>query len=125
MNKGEINKVSKTIVKEIGMLVPTFKDDRIVILFGPHAPQELRDVAVIQEFEFLTEEPLKVGGTIQFGEEEYVITAMGNHANKNFKELGHVSLYFHEPSENVLPGAVFLSPNTFPEINEGTVILFK
>ena len=117
--------MSKTIVKEIGMMVPTFKEDRIVILFGPHAPQELRDIAVIHEFEFLTEEPLKAGGTIQFGDEEYEITAIGSHANKNLKELGHISLYFHEPSDDVLPGAVFLSPSTFPEINEGTIILFK
>jgi glucitol/sorbitol PTS system EIIA component len=118
-------KVTKSIVKEIGLLVPTFKEDKILILFGPQAPKELREMAVIHEFEDLGEEPLKEGGTIQFGDESFTITALGNLANKNFKELGHISIYFQEPMDNVLPGAVFAAPHTFPTINEGTVIALK
>ncbi|WP_175384384.1 PTS glucitol/sorbitol transporter subunit IIA [Bacillus sp. FJAT-27225] len=114
-----------SVVKEIGVLVPTFKEDKIVILFGPQAPKELREMAVIHEFEILSEEPLKVGGTIQFDDESFTITAVGSHANKNLKELGHVSIYFQEPLEDVLPGAVFAAPNHFPTLKEGTVITFK
>jgi glucitol/sorbitol PTS system EIIA component len=118
-------KLTKSIVKEIGLLVPTFKEDKILILFGPQAPKELREMAVIHEFKDLGEEPLKEGGTIQFGDESFTITALGNLANKNFKELGHISIYFQEPMDNVLPGAVFAAPHTFPTINEGTVIELK
>ncbi len=118
--------MTKSVVKEVGVLVPTFKEDKILILFGPQAPKELREMAVIHEFENLEEEPLKQGGTIQFGEESFTITALGDLANKNFKELGHVSIYFQEPMEEVLPGAVFASPYSFPNsINEGTVISVK
>lgn len=119
--------MTRSVVKEIGVLVPTFKEDKILILFGPQAPKELREMAVIHEFEdLLEEEPLKQGGTIQFGEERFTITALGDLANKNFRELGHVSIYFQEPMEEVLPGAVFAAPHSFPNnINEGTVISLK
>jgi len=117
--------VTKSIVKEIGALVPTFKEDKIVILFGPQAPAELRELAVIHEFESLTEEPLKAGGTIQFGNESFMISALGTLANKNLKELGHISIYFQEPMEEVLPGAVFAAPHQFPTIEEGMVITIK
>lgn len=117
--------MSKTIVQEVGILVPTFKEDNIVILFGPQAPKELREMSVIHEFEELTEEPLKEGGTIHFGDESFTITAVGSLANQNLKELGHISIYFKEPEGDVLPGSVFASPHQFPTINEGTVIWFK
>jgi PTS system glucitol/sorbitol-specific IIA component len=117
--------LTKSVVKEVGALVPTFKDDKIVILFGPQAPQELREMAVIHEFESLTDEPLKVGGTIQFDDESFTLTAVGSLANKNLKELGHISIYFQEQLENVLPGSVFAAPHKFPEIKEGTIITIK
>ncbi|MDR4949525.1 PTS glucitol/sorbitol transporter subunit IIA [Neobacillus cucumis] len=114
--------MTKSVVQEIGVLVPTFKEDKIVILFGPQAPRELREMAVIHEFENLADEPLREGGTIQFGAESFTITALGSLANKNFKELGHISIYFQEPNEDVLPGAVFAAPSQFPTIEEGMVI---
>jgi len=116
--------MAKSIVKQIGTLVPTFKDDKIIILFGPQAPQELIDISVIHEFTELSEEPLKVGGIIKFDHQEYEITHVGNVANDNLKELGHVSIYFQEPFDGVLPGAVLVKPSEVPEINEGTVIEF-
>ncbi|WP_198138245.1 PTS glucitol/sorbitol transporter subunit IIA [Neobacillus jeddahensis] len=117
--------MTKSVVQEIGVLVPTFKEEKIVILFGPQAPKELRELAVIHEFETLTKEPLKEGGTIQFGEESFTITALGTLANHNFEELGHISIYFQEPMEEVLPGAVFAAPHHFPTIEEGTIITIK
>lgn len=117
--------MTKSVVKEIGALVPTFKEDKILILFGPEAPQELREMAVIHEFESLAEEPLKEGGTIQFDDESFTITELGSLANKNLKDLGHVSIYFQEPTDNVLPGSVFAAPHKFPAIKEGTVISIK
>ena len=53
--------VTQSVVKEIGILVPQFKEDKLIVLFGPAAPQELRDMSVIHEFEHLEEEPLKLG----------------------------------------------------------------
>jgi glucitol/sorbitol PTS system EIIA component len=117
--------MTNSIVQEIGILVPTFKEDKIVILFGPSAPPELREISVIHEFVALTEEPIKEGGTLQFGDESFTITDVGTLANQNFKELGHISIYFQEPHGEVLPGSIFAKPYRFPTINVGTVISFK
>ncbi|MEK5390012.1 PTS glucitol/sorbitol transporter subunit IIA [Margalitia sp. FSL K6-0131] len=117
--------MTQSTVQEIGVLVPTFQEDKIVILFGPSAPAELREISVIHEFNELSEEPLRVGGTFYFDNEAFTITAVGSLANKNFKELGHISIYFQEPEGEVLPGSIFASPFRFPTIKEGTVISFK
>jgi PTS system glucitol/sorbitol-specific IIA component len=117
--------MSTTVVQEIGILFHTFKEDNTVILFGSGAPKEFREMSVIHEFYELPEKPLIVGGTIHFGDESFTITALGTQANQNLKELGHISIYFKEPFAEILPGAVFVSPHTFPTINEGTVISFK
>ncbi|WP_221568400.1 PTS glucitol/sorbitol transporter subunit IIA [Alkalihalobacillus sp. TS-13] len=117
--------MSTTIVKEIGALVPTFKEDKIVILFGPQAPEEIKEMSIIHEFEHHSEEPLQEGGTIEFDNQVYTITAVGTKANENLRELGHISIYFHSPPEDILPGSVFVSPHNFPDFNEGTLIKFK
>jgi len=121
----EVKTMTQSTVQEIGILVPSFQEDKIVILFGPSAPAELREISVIHAFNELGEEPLKVGGTLTFDDETFTITAVGSLANQNFKELGHISIYFQEHEGEVLPGAVFASPSRFPTIKEGTIISIK
>jgi PTS system glucitol/sorbitol-specific IIA component len=113
-------------VKEVGILTPSFAEDKVLVLFGPEAPQEIKDIALIHEvLEDSSDEPIKVGGKFQIDDQEFTITAVGNAANKNLKELGHISIYFSENHEDVLPGAVFATPSTFPEFNETSMLTFK
>ena len=37
----------KTKIVEIGSMVPAFEEERLIILFGPKATPELRDISVI------------------------------------------------------------------------------
>jgi glucitol/sorbitol PTS system EIIA component len=116
----------KTIVTEVGALAPSFEEDKVLILFGPEAPSEIKEIALIHEVsEESSDEPIKVNGTLQIDDQEFTITAVGNAANKNLKDLGHISIYFSEENEDVLPGAVFASPSVFPKFDNNTVILFK
>lgn len=116
----------KSIVKEIGALALAFEEEKIVILFGPQAPQELKEVAVIHESqEDSSEEPIKKGGILQIDDQQFTIRAVGSAANNNLKELGHISIYFSEPPEQVLPGAVFASPYVLPQFKNSSVIEFK
>ncbi|WP_129732081.1 PTS glucitol/sorbitol transporter subunit IIA [Ectobacillus funiculus] len=116
----------KSIVKEIGALALSFEEEKIVVLFGPQATQELKEIAVIHELEGNgSEEPIKEGGTLQIDDQQFTITAVGSAANNNLKELGHISIYFSEPAEQVLPGAVFASPHVLPKFKEGSIIEFK
>ncbi|RAS80769.1 PTS glucitol/sorbitol transporter subunit IIA [Priestia endophytica] len=116
----------KSIVKEIGELALSFEEEKIMILFGPQTPEGLREVAVIHEVEEdQSESPIKEGHTFKIDNQEFTVTAVGSAANNNLKELGHISIYFNEPTEEVLPGAVFASPHALPQVKNGSVIEFK
>jgi glucitol/sorbitol PTS system EIIA component len=87
-------KMSETIITEIGSLVQSFEKEKILILFGPNAPQELREISVIHQFKSDVNDDLLVeDGKLYLGDQEYSITAVGSSANKNLKELGHISIY--------------------------------
>lgn len=112
-------------VIEVGPLVQQFEEELLIILFGPDATKELKEVSVIHDFIEEPNEVLKTGARILFDDQEYEILQVGGEANKNFEELGHISVYFRDQEEEVLPGAVVVSPAKFPTIKEDTVITVK
>ncbi|MBT2725002.1 PTS glucitol/sorbitol transporter subunit IIA [Bacillus sp. ISL-46] len=116
----------KSVVKEVGALALAFEDEKVNILFGPQAPQELKEVSIIHESVIdNSEESIIEGGVFQVDDQQYKITAVGSAANNNLRELGHISIYFSEPEDHVLPGAVFVSPHVLPKYKNGSVIEFK
>lgn len=115
----------QSIAKEIGPLVESFKAENLVILFGPSAPNELKEVSVIHEEKQTMEIPLKEGGKFSVDDQVYTIDRVGSQANDNLKELGHISVYFSEPDEGILPGAILVSPSSVPTFKEGSIITFE
>ncbi|EAE3609055.1 PTS sorbitol transporter subunit IIA [Listeria monocytogenes] len=111
-------------IMEIGPLVPAFEEEKIVILFGPTATNELREISVIHEFQDVPNNALNKGNTLLIGEQEYTIEEVGSDANKNLEELGHISVYFRSGQNEVLPGAVVVSPEVFPTMTIGDSIQF-
>lgn len=72
-------------------------EDRVVILFGESANEELADVSVIQEFDADTPAAsivLKKGDTITIDGITYDIEYTGSLVNSNLKKLQHASLFF-------------------------------
>lgn len=112
----------KSKIIEIGSMVPAFEEERLIILFGPSATAELRDICVIHEFEDRPKDTLKVGGKVKFGDQEFTIEEIGSQANANFEELGHISIYFRNAIGEILPGAIIVSPGVFPSFEVGGVI---
>ena len=115
----------KSTISEIGEF-SYFEEEPIVILFNNSAPEGLREVCVIHDFE---KEPkgelLKVGSKIVFGENEYEVVEIGHTANTSLQELGHASFYFDlGEDQELLPGSVSLSPHVLPELNVGDQIQF-
>ncbi|HFK0416011.1 TPA: PTS glucitol/sorbitol transporter subunit IIA [Listeria monocytogenes] len=111
-------------IMEIGPLVPAFEEEKIVILFGPTATNELREISVIHEFQDAPNNALTKGNTLLIGEQVYTIGEVGTDANKNLEELGHISVYFRSGQNEVLPGAIVVSPEVFPTITVGDSIQF-
>ncbi|MCH4054338.1 MAG: PTS glucitol/sorbitol transporter subunit IIA [Atopobiaceae bacterium] len=117
----------KTKVTEIGELVPQFEEQKILVMFGPTAPDELKEICVIHEVEQDdSDAPLHEGGTITFGDQSFKIANVGSMANANLKELGHLSIYFREkPDPEVLPGAICATPLGFPHVSVGDHIVIE
>ncbi|WP_321388310.1 PTS glucitol/sorbitol transporter subunit IIA [uncultured Enterococcus sp.] len=112
----------KSTVIEIGELVSSFAEEHLVILFGPEATSELRAISVIHQADKPDENVWMVGGKLRFGTQEYEIIKIGETANKNFDEQGHVSIYFEDEEKDVLPGAIIVQPKIFPSIAIGDKI---
>lgn len=106
---------------EIGDMVPELLNANMLVLFGPTAPNELKDMCAVHDGAPTKEKVLRVGGTISFGKDEYKIIAMGEAANENFGGLGHVTVIFGKRGE-VLPGNVVVAPDTPPSIFTGEII---
>ncbi|OCG01841.1 PTS glucitol/sorbitol transporter subunit IIA [Gilliamella sp. wkB112] len=117
--------MAKSIITEIGSIVPEFKEEKVIILFGPMATPDLRDICVIHEFSHKPNQTLKVGKQFKLGNHKYTIKQVGSEANKNFEELGHISIYFKENDGGLLPGAIEVEPSEFPDLNVGDNICFE
>jgi PTS system glucitol/sorbitol-specific IIA component len=100
----------------IGSLVAEFLPHGILIFFGETAPEELRDVALVHNGTQLVSD-LAVGDCLKFfppantGQPQcYRVTAVGEKANANLAELGHVVVHFDGATTANLPGAISVEP---------------
>lgn len=106
-------------VKNLGDLVSAFGDE-MAILFGDNAPDTLKDFCYtidVKKVEGVIEE----GDTIIIGSERFKILAVGNVAQKNLEELGHLTINF-SGEKDVLPGAIVVEMKPCPKIQVGTEI---
>tara|TARA_B100000287_G_scaffold55077_1_gene48349 strand:- start:12 stop:368 length:357 start_codon:yes stop_codon:yes gene_type:complete len=98
-----------------------FLAEGIVVFFGDNAPEELQDVAVVHKLNPVNGE-IVVGTTIELSGETLKVTAIGEVANENFKNLGHLVLKLDAAEEPALPGDVSCSYSKIPEIVLGDTI---
>lgn len=111
-----------TKVVEIGEMVPAFEEEMLLILFGMTATNELKPICVVHESDDNPENILEVGTKIEMGGITYTVTKVGDAANKNFDELGHVSVYFRTGENDILPGAIIAEPELYPSLQPGDTI---
>ncbi len=104
------------VIQEIGSTVPEFLPHGILIFFGEAAPAELRDVALVHNGTQLVSE-LVAGDYLKFSPpsateqpQSYRLTAVGERANANLAELGHVVVHFNGATKAKLPGAISVEP---------------
>ncbi|HHY88584.1 MAG TPA: PTS glucitol/sorbitol transporter subunit IIA [Chloroflexi bacterium] len=109
-------------VTYIGPLVSEFLDSGIVVLFGEDAPEELRDFAIIHDGHELIESIIP-GDCVQIRGETYRINAVGEVANSNLANLGHLVLKFNGANEVEMPGDVCVEARQLPEIQVGDTLI--
>ncbi|NPV87750.1 MAG: PTS glucitol/sorbitol transporter subunit IIA [Anaerolineae bacterium] len=106
----------------IGPMVSEFIENHILILFGESAPEELMEFAIIHDGKNLIK-PLAVNDSVQIGESSYKVLAIGEVANTNLANLGHLVLKFNGNTSVEMPGDVCLEEKPLPPIQVGEKIM--
>jgi glucitol/sorbitol PTS system EIIA component len=105
-------------VKSIGSLADTFLEEKMLILFGTEAPQDLKDFCYNIDV-------VDADGEIQKGQNLYIndikfeITSVGNLVQRNLTTLGHITLRFDGSATPELPGTLYLENKDLPSIELG------
>lgn len=107
-------------VLEVGPLVTEFTEAGILVFFNNTAPEELREFTIIHDGTELKGE-LIPGDKILLDGEEFEVLAVGDVANDNFANLGHLVMKFNGMSEVEMPGDVCVESKPLPIIRVGSV----
>ena len=108
-------------VKGLGAFVEAFKDERLFILFGDNAPEELKDYTYHVSVNPVNG-TISAGQYLQVDDMEYKILAVGEEAPVTLAGLGHCSFRFNGSSEVEMPGSINLEDKEMPEVKVGTRI---
>lgn len=112
--------VYKNQVKGMGPMVEAFGGE-MIILFGDNAPDTLKDFCYTIEV-LPTEKSIEEGMKINFDQSPYNIIAVGDIAERNLVNLGHLTVNFTGDQGQCLPGAIVVEQKQAPKINIGTII---
>lgn len=97
--------VWESTITSIGEDAPEMFDAGVYILFGTPVPDALASIAIVHPGPHEAFAPVAVGDRFFIGDDVIEITAVGDLANTNFDQLGHICVYVNK-SVNLLPGAI-------------------
>lgn len=113
--------IFETTVIAIGEDAEDFKQENMLLLFGEDAPPELSDfcykitLAPIKE-KIVPEMALYFNDTI------YRITAVGEVAEENLRQLGHITINFDGATTSEMPGTIYVEQKELPDLKIGDTI---
>lgn len=116
----------KTEVKELGSLVEAFLGEKMMIIFGDNAPEELRDYCVLHDAEPLTD-TVETGDIARIAGVDYKVVYAGTEVYKNLRDLGHITFRFNGNEEGEsLEGSLYVEdkPIVMPKVGD-TIELIK
>ncbi|NLN70843.1 MAG: PTS glucitol/sorbitol transporter subunit IIA [Chloroflexi bacterium] len=111
-------------VEFVGPFVDEFINEGILVFFGQDAPKELKEFSIIWNFSGY-ERPIEAGDLLHINDQTFKILGVGEIANKNLNDLGHLIIKFNGETETRLPGDVNVEHKPIPSIAKGTSIRVK
>lgn len=120
---GDVDKVDKfsTVVSAVGPLTQEFVEAGVLVFFGPEAPEELRDFAILHVGGALASD-VEVGDQLCIDGEAFRIFAVGEVANQNLRSLGHFVVKFNGQAVAEMPGDICAEARPLPPIQPGSVV---
>ena len=108
-------------VTGVGALLGEFLQAGVLVFFGDDAPEELAEFSVTHTGDALRE-PIAAGDVIMLGDTRLTVLAVGDVANANLANLGHLVLKANGQNTIELPGDVNVAEQALPEITIGMPI---
>ena len=108
-------------ITAIGPLVTEFTQAGILVLFGQSAPEEVAEFALLHDGQVL-HSPVAAGDQLWLGDESFSILAVGEVANTNLANLGHLVLKFNGQTAPELPGDVCVEARPLPVVPVGLTL---
>ncbi|XKM12948.1 PTS glucitol/sorbitol transporter subunit IIA [Orbaceae bacterium ac157xtp] len=115
------NTIYQSKIIKIGDFAQDTLKEGMLITFKQGVPEDLADFCFVHTHDNLLAD-LAVGQTLKIGNNICTITAVGEVATTNFKELGHITIRFDSSDSAELPGNVHVSGSINNDINVDDVI---
>jgi glucitol/sorbitol PTS system EIIA component len=106
-------------VTAVGEMVPEFAEQRVLVFFGDNAPQELHEFSVLHQVSTAIA-GLRVGDEVLIDDTVLRVLAVGDVAENNLLQIGHLSVKANGETEAPLPGDVCVEAVDLPVPRPGS-----
>jgi PTS system glucitol/sorbitol-specific IIA component len=113
-----------TTVTAVGEQVAEFVDQGLLIWFAEGAPEELHFFTVLHR-PTVTTGGVRPGDLVHIDDRAFRVTAVGDVANDNMVNLGHMDLKANGASTAPLPGDICLEELPLPEPLPGSTLVIE
>jgi len=113
-----------TMVTAVGEQVAEFITQGLLIWFAEGAPEELHFFTVLHRPTVATG-GVRPGDLVRIDDKTFRVTAVGEVANDNMVNLGHMDLKANGAAEAPLPGDICLEELPLPEPRPGTTLVIE
>ena len=113
-----------TTVTAVGEQVAEFIGQGLLIWFAEGAPEELHFFTVLHR-PTVTTGGVRPGDLVRIDDKAFRVTAVGEVANENMVNLGHMDLKANGAVEAPLPGDICLEELPLPEPRPGTTMVIE
>ena len=115
--------IYQTTITFIGQSARDALEDNMLITFREGAPADIQDFCFIHCHGALNG-TLEPGISFELNGQHYDVTAVGDVAQQNLQELGHITLRFDGSAEAEFPGSVHVKGTTPDDIPLGSILKF-
>ena len=115
--------IYETTITHIGDFAREALEDRMLITFREGAPADIQDYCFIHQHS-VTDGELHCGACMELANVRYPVTAVGEVAMQNLRELGHITLRFDGSEQAEFPGSVHVKGMTPQDVPLGSVLKF-
>jgi len=98
--------IYKSRVLRVGPEVKELMDGGVAIFFADPVPEALEQVSIVHAQIEGQVDDINVGDAIYLNDSKAIITAVGERAMENIRQLGHMVVYLDGAEEATWPGAI-------------------